>query len=87
MEPISRRTFNASVAATLVGASIGSPRRRTEDAVGPMVGHVSPTSAILWYRPAATGRISLLARAEEAAAEIRVDAESTDENDRCQGTA
>ncbi|MCZ6597672.1 MAG: alkaline phosphatase D family protein [Planctomycetota bacterium] len=82
-QPISRRTFNASVAATFVGVSVGASRRGTETPVGPMVGHVSSTSAVLWYRPAETGRFSLLARAGEAAPEVRVDANSEDVNDRC----
>ena len=47
MKPISRRTFDASVAASLLGASAGATRKETETPVGPMVGHVSSTSAIL----------------------------------------
>ena len=82
MRPISRRTFNASVAATLVGASTGATLGREDDPVGPLVGHVSSSSAILWYRPEATGRYSLLASAGDAAAEIRAVADSTVENDR-----
>ncbi len=82
MKPISRRTFNASVAATLVGASVGASRGVTETPVGPMVGHVSSTSAILWYRPAATGRFSLLARATDSGSEVRAVGDSTDEHDR-----
>jgi len=83
MKPISRRTFNASVAATLVLPSARASRTVADTPVGPMVGHVSSESAILWYRPAATGTFSLLAHAEHAAGEIRVVGNSTDENDRC----
>jgi alkaline phosphatase D len=82
MKLVSRRTFNASVAAGVVGASAGASRTATETPVGPMVGHVSSTSAILWYRPTETGRFSLLSRAIDAGSEVRAVGDSTDENDR-----
>ena len=65
-----------------MGASVRASRTTAEAPVGPMVGHVSSTSALLWYRPAATGGFSLLARASDAALEVRAVANSTDENDR-----
>ncbi len=83
MEPISRRTFNVSVAATLAGAYTGGIPGAPETAVGPMVGHVSSTSATIWYRPAETGKFSLVARAKDTAKEVRVVGHSTDDNDRC----
>jgi len=83
MKPMSRRTFNASLAATLVVPSVKASSTASDTPVGPMVGHVSSDSAILWYRPATTGKYSLLVRAGDAAEDIRIASNSTVENDRC----
>ena len=42
-----------------------------------MVGHVSPTSARLWYRPATTGTFTLRARARDGGTEVRADGTAT----------
>ena len=83
MKPISRRTFNASIAAALVAAVTDTPDADGETPVGPMVGHVSTDSAILWYRPPTTGSFTLIARESDDAAELRVEGSATAENDRC----
>ncbi len=85
MKPISRRTFNASVAATIAGFYSGASlaeAQTTVEAVGPMVGHVSSTTAILWYRPATAGRFLLRAQTEKGK-KFKSVARAMDENDRC----
>ena len=82
--PISRRTFNASVALGLCGSTaLAAATLMPEDPVGPMVGHVSSNSAILWYRPQETGKYVLRVNAKDSTKEVRVVSSSSDETDRC----
>jgi alkaline phosphatase D len=83
MEPIDRRTFAASVAVGIVGTSAQAANARAEVPVGPMVGHVSTTSANVWYRPAEVGKYTLMAHSKEGKVVVRAVGNSADENDRC----
>ncbi len=88
MNSIDRRTFVATVASG-VAASVVRPNfveatnRQVEGAVGPMIGHISATTAIAWYRPAAAGRYILEVRPEDDASKVRVAAEATEKDDLC----
>ena len=62
MQPISRRAFSASVATGIVGASTAVAKTAAEAPVGPMVGHVSTSQAMLWYRPSEVGSYGLTVR-------------------------
>lgn len=82
--PINRRTFNSSVALGLVGSTaLTSSLLTSEDSVGPMVGHVSANTAIVWYRPKETGKFSLHVNAIGSKKATRVDVNSSDDADRC----
>ena len=81
---VNRRTFNAAVAVGLVGSpALASRSLITEDPVGPMVGHVSSSSAIVWYRPAESAKFTLRVHAQDSKDEVRVLSSASDENDRC----
>ena len=82
--PIDRRTFNSSVALGLVGSTgLTSSLLPSEDSVGPMVGHVSADTAIVWYRPKETGKFTLSCNVKGSKKATRVDANSSDDTDRC----
>ena len=83
MRTIDRRTFAASVAVSIVGTSGQAASGRGEEPVGPIVGHISATSAHLWYRPATAGRYTLKARPKDGGTEVEAAGDSLDENDRC----
>lgn len=87
MTAIDRRTFAATVAAGVAASSVQlrsaqAANRQSDGAVGPLVGHVSSTTAIVWYRPAATGSYVLHVHAD-GGADVRVAAEATKEHDQC----
>jgi alkaline phosphatase D len=83
MKPIDRRTFTTSVAAGIVATSAKAASEGEQAPIGPMVGHVSTTSANLWYRPAVSGKYTVQVRSRKLAFEVRVVGSSTDDNDRC----
>ncbi|WP_171182714.1 alkaline phosphatase D family protein [Alienimonas chondri] len=97
--PLNRRRFQATLASTAVGAAFFPQTLRAKDGapgsglrndgapdgfVGPMVGHVSDTEAVLWARPPAPGRWEL--EVFEAESDRRVEravAVSAPQNDLC----
>ena len=81
---INRRTFNTSIAIGLVGSTaLVADTLKSEDQVGPMVGHVSSSSAIIWHRPTETGKFRLQVAADHLKNNLQTVSECTDETDRC----
>lgn len=85
MGRITRREFGA-VAGTglflqqlLVG---GASSNAAENLTGPMIGHVSETTANLWFRPVEFGAYTVVAQTENGDA-VRATSRSTAENDSC----
>ena len=83
MDPISRRTFSASVATGIVTATTAAAKTTVEAPVGPMVGHVSSSQAMLWYRPSEVGTYSLTVRNTSGALVTQVKSQAIADNDRC----
>lgn len=83
-EAISRRTFAASVVAGVAATSLdSSAAAAAEPAVGPMVGHVSTSDAVLWFRPPAPGPCTLVVKPVQGGAESRLVAEARRQHDLC----
>jgi alkaline phosphatase D len=90
MTDISRRHFSAAVATGILGSSAAArliANTLNADgeaiAVGPMVGHVSESSAHMWYRPAREGRYTLVCGPSEGPQTFQASADSRLENDLC----
>jgi alkaline phosphatase D len=83
MDPISRRTFGASMATGIVTASTASAKTAAEAPVGPMVGHVSSNQAMLWFRPSEVGTYSLTVRDTSGAQVTQATSQALADNDRC----
>lgn len=81
---LNRRTFTATLASgTLVATALGAGPA-ADAAVGPMVGHVSETTAKVWYRPTAPGTYRLEIRESGDNGKTQtVEAEATIDNDLC----
>jgi len=62
---ISRRKFNLSASVTAAASFLSDPTAAfakdaaEEGATGPMVGHVSVTTASVWYRPVKEGTYTI----------------------------
>ncbi|PHS03047.1 MAG: hypothetical protein COA78_19160 [Blastopirellula sp.] len=83
MQPIDRRTFTASIAAGLVSTTAQAASDPGEVAVGPMVGHVATTSAMVWFRPSEEGRFTLRVHSKGGKSDLHATSESKNESDRC----
>ena len=74
---LTRREFGAVSAASVAAAALTARASAQGDTAGPMVGHVSATSAYLWYRPAAYGtyraRVSGGSQGQDASAVSRAE--------------
>ncbi len=80
---LSRRDFNSSLAAGLAAASLGATKPPGRSSlVGPMVGHVSDTEAVLWCRPSTPERVEVVVQAPDGTAR-RATAVATTQNDLC----
>ena len=84
---ISRRKFNLS--ATAAAAFLSDPTStfakgdpKPEGATGPMVGHVSTTTASVWYRPAKEGTYTIQVVNGAGKTVATASASSEEENDR-----
>lgn len=83
MPSINRRTFVAATAGSSLALALPAGAAETKAAppaaqktIGPLLGHVEPTKAIVWYRAAAPGNY-----------ELRVTGPSKDETQTLAGTA
>ncbi len=80
-----RRTFLTGVAAAaalpLSACEPAGSKQRGDDAVGPMVGEVTATTASLWFRPATLGAVEL--RVFGGAGERRMTATAAADRDGC----
>ncbi|MCC9608984.1 alkaline phosphatase family protein [Blastopirellula sp. JC732] len=81
---LNRRTFTATLASGTLAATAIAAAPTSGDTVGPMVGHVSETTAKVWYRPAAPGKYRLQIREAQGEGKSQsIDAEATLDNDLC----
>lgn len=82
---VDRRLFLGGAGACLLPLRADAGLRPEIDTVGPMVGHVSDTTANVWFRPSQSGRFVLQISEERAgAAPLRtVPGDSRPENDAC----
>lgn len=81
--PLDRRSMLALSAATLLSQQGEASAAETSDHCGPMIGHVSPTSAKIWFRPAKSGIYTLAVKSANDSEERRFFADSTGETDQC----
>lgn len=80
---LNRRTFTAALASGTLAATAWGAAASSETA-GPMVGHVSETTAKIWYRPAKPGKYQLQIRESgDDAKPQTLEAEATAANDLC----
>lgn len=85
---ISRRKFNLSASATAAASFLSDPTTafaedaKPEVATGPMVGHVSTTTASVWYRPAKEGTYTIQVINDAGKTVATASEASKDENDR-----
>ena len=85
MGKMTRRQFGTSAGAGLLLVPLslsGSSAAETVSATGPLVGHVSDSSANVWYRPGRAGGYTLLLDSESGA-QASVVAEAMAANDYC----
>ncbi|TWT34895.1 alkaline phosphatase D family protein [Blastopirellula retiformator] len=75
---LNRRTFTASLAGGTLAATALASSASSPDTAGPMIGHVSETTANIWYRPAKPGtyRVQIWEAADDAKPQT-VQAEAT----------
>ena len=83
MDSMNRRTFSASVATGIVTATTVAAKTAAEAPVGPLIGHVSSSQAILWYRPGEVGTYSLTVRNASGALVTQAKSQAMADNDRC----
>ena len=81
MTNLNRRTFGATIATGLAATAVNADSG--EEAVGPMIGHVSESSAILWFRPSDPGRYELRVTEQHSENTIVNTTESRSDDDRC----
>jgi len=85
---ISRRKFNLSASATAAASFLSDPTAAfakdaaEEGATGPMVGHVSVTTASVWYRPVKEGTYTIEVRNGAGKTVVTASETSAAENDR-----
>ena len=85
MGKLTRREFGAVAGGGLLVQQLlmsGATSHAAEVATGPMIGHVSETTAHIWFRPASLGGYTVTATAEDGEAVVAT-ADATPENDGC----
>ncbi|MEL0097042.1 MAG: alkaline phosphatase D family protein [Planctomycetaceae bacterium] len=83
MGNLNRRTFGATVVGGITASAVGAEEKSGEPAVGPIVGHVSSSRAMIWYRPGIAGKYELRIRRPGQQNSDSFQAVSDPENDLC----
>jgi len=83
MSDLNRRTFGATVVGGITASAVGAEEKSDEPAVGPIVGHVSSSRAMIWYRPGIAGKYELRIRRPGQQNSDSFQAVSDPENDLC----
>lgn len=83
-QKLNRRSMLAVSAASFLPHSLRAAESEVLSGVGPMVGHVSETSAKIWFRPDQPGQYKLLVSAEDGESYERAfQAEASETQDLC----
>ena len=83
MNNLTRRSFGATVVSGITASTVNAETDSEPVAVGPIVGHISVSTANIWYRPSRAGTYDLRIR-ESGQKETRlIHAKSDPKNDLC----
>ncbi|MGC6452203.1 MAG: hypothetical protein ACON5G_17050, partial [Pirellulaceae bacterium] len=85
MKNLNRRIFGATVVSGITASTVeaGAEAEDKERPVGPIVGHVSTTTAKVWYRPNKSGVYELQLHDTKRNKMISSETEALPENDLC----
>ena len=85
MKHLNRRIFGATVVSGITASTVEADvnAQYKEKPVGPIVGHVSTSTAKVWYRPTEAGVYELQLREAGLKRTTSIEAEALDDNDLC----
>lgn len=83
MTNLNRRSFGATVVTGITATAVNTRAEDKAKPVGPIVGHVSASTAKIWYRPTTAGSYELRLRESGLKRTISLKADSHPDNDLC----